>query len=475
LLTPVQTVDRLALQLSDRLEAIVAEVGDQLAGQQPAYLQALVENGDEPVEYARGTCILIIGSITQRDLVKLQAPAIRARARQRAIQGFPLETLLAVLSMQKRVVERELEHLAKATPKAAEALLIAERRLDRTIENLTLNVSLGYLDAVNERSRQQHSELEALMEVARAVNRSLEPSEVAQAGLQATMRGLSLDVGGVWLLAEEAPLALAYTIGLTWEEDRRLRLARGSARLVERAAQAIFPVVAQGPVTGFRSTVGISLRSRGELVGVMVVASRRSRMFSEADLNFLAAAAEHLALALARAEQHRLEARTDYLTGLANRPEFERAMERAVAGAERHGRPLSVLVMDLDRLKTINDTRGHHAGDVAIRTIGEVLRRVVRASDTCARLGGDEFALAMPDTDVKAADEVVRRIREALQAVHLGPDDVELELSIGVAAWEPGLDWPHLFKLADARLYREKARHRRRRAHDEAGAGAPTA
>ncbi len=469
MLTPVQVVDRLAGELSDRLEAIVAQVGDELSGQHPGYLQALAEHGDQPADYARGTCMLMIGSLTQRDLVRSHASVIRARARERADQGFSLETLLAVLSLQKRVVAEALESLASGE-KASEALLLAERRLERAIENLTLNVSLGYLDAVNERSRQQHSELQDLMEVARSVNRSLEPSEVAQSGLQATMRALSLEVGGVWLQAEEGPLALAYTIGLTWEEDRRLRLAKGSARLVERAAHVIFPVVAQGPITGFRSAVAMGLRSRGELVGVMVVASRRPRGFTDADQNFLSAAAEHLALALARAEQHRLEARTDYLTGLANRPEFERAMERAVAGSDRHGRPLTLVVMDLDRLKAINDTRGHHAGDVAIRTVGEVLRRIVRASDTCARLGGDEFALAMPDTDAKAADEVVRRIREALQAVNQEGDELPLELSLGVAAWEPGLDWPNLFKLADRRLYREKARHRRRHPH-EAGAG----
>lgn len=457
----------MAGELAARMEVIVAEIGQALQGDQPRYLQALRQAGDEASEYARGTALLMIGSLTQRDLVRQNAGTIRDRARRRAEQGFELEMLLAALSIQKRVIARHVEQLAEAGERSREAFLIAERRLDRTLENLTLNVSLGYLDAVNERSRQQSSELNALMEVARAVNRSLEAADVAQAGLQACLRTLGLDAGAVWLPGDEAALALAYSMGLTWEEDRALRLAPRSVQLVERAAQSMLPVVARALMPGFRSAAGVSLRSRGELLGVMVVAGRRPHQFSETEQGFLAAAGEHLALALARANQHRLEARTDYLTGLANRPEFERAMERAVAAAERHGRPLTVLVMDLDRLKAINDSRGHHAGDVAIRTVGEVLRRIVRASDTCARLGGDEFALAMPDTEAKAAEEVVRRIRASLEAVTTAGEP-PLELSIGMAAWQAGLDWPHLFGLADARLYREKARHRRRRVRQEA-------
>ena len=81
------------------------------------------------------------------------------------------------------------------------------------------------------------------MEVARAVNRSLEPSEVAQAGLQACLRSLRLDAGALWLPGDEG-LALAYSTGLSWEQDRALRRSRRSERLVERATQAIFPITA---------------------------------------------------------------------------------------------------------------------------------------------------------------------------------------------------------------------------------------
>ncbi len=103
-------------------------------------------------------------------------------------------------------------------------------------------------------------------------------------------------------------------------------------------------------------------------------------------------------------------------------------------------------------------------GDHAIRTIGESLRRAVRASDVCARIGGDEFALLMPETDGSQAEDVVRRIRVALEHANQASGR-PLDLSIGLATWEPGLEPDQLFELADSRLYREKEEHRARRRH----------
>jgi predicted signal transduction protein with EAL and GGDEF domain len=88
----------------------------------------------------------------------------------------------------------------------------------------------------------------------------------------------------------------------------------------------------------------------------MTVATRLPRTFESSDLEFVAAVADQIAVALDRARQHTREARTDYLTGLANRPEFERAIDRAVAAAQRHKRRLTLMMIDLDTLKAINDT-----------------------------------------------------------------------------------------------------------------------
>src|SRR4029077_1584340 len=144
-------------------------------------------------------------------------------------------------------------------------------------------------------------------------------------------------------------------------------------------------------------------------------------------------------------------------------------IDRAVAGAQRHGRRLALMMLDLDGLKDINDTLRHHAGDEAIRLLAEELRRAVRASDTCGRLGGDEFGVAMPEADERDAREVGARVRQSLDELNrLEKVPVPVEFSIGIAAWKPGMDWQAMYQMADKALYVEK---RRRQAGGREGGG----
>ena len=209
------------------------------------------------------------------------------------------------------------------------------------------------------------------------------------------------------------------------------------------------------------NAVRAQLRTSGRTIGMMSVGTQRDRIFGASDLLFMAAVADQIAIALDRARQFSSEARTDHLTGLANRREFERVMEREVALAERHGRQLTVMMIDVDNLKMINDRKGHSAGDAALRLVAQELLRVVRASDLCGRLGGDEFGVTMPETDLHRAAEVARRLRAAIQEMNLGaPSTDSVEVSIGLAAWRPGMDWQAVVKVADTQLYDDK-RHRK--------------
>jgi diguanylate cyclase (GGDEF)-like protein len=193
---------------------------------------------------------------------------------------------------------------------------------------------------------------------------------------------------------------------------------------------------------------------------MMSIGTQRDRIFGASDLLFMAAVADQVAIALDRARQFSSEARTDHLTGLANRRQFERVIEREVALAERHDRRLSVMMIDVDNLKRINDRRGHSAGDAALRLVAQELQRVVRASDVCGRLGGDEFGVTMPETDLDRAREAARRLRAAIQKMNLGsPSTDSVEVSIGLGAWRAGLDWEAVVQLADKELYEDK-RHR---------------
>ncbi|MFO1415395.1 MAG: diguanylate cyclase [Burkholderiales bacterium] len=165
-------------------------------------------------------------------------------------------------------------------------------------------------------------------------------------------------------------------------------------------------------------------------------------------------------------QNRRLEemGRTDGLTGLANRRKLFAVAEAELVRYRRTGRPLALLVIDVDRFKRINDRFGHPAGDEVLCGVADVLRRCSRASDTPARYGGDEFIVVLPETDLHGAEEVAQRIRRQL-------DEMEFErapgfkCTVSVGAAEASLDITDVdewIQHADAALYRAKGAGRDR-------------
>ena len=146
----------------------------------------------------------------------------------------------------------------------------------------------------------------------------------------------------------------------------------------------------------------------------------------------------------------------DDLTQLLNRRGLQAELERAVARAA----PLSLLLLDLDGFKHINDTCGHAHGDAMLRVVAGVLTASVREGDAVARIGGDEFVILLPATELGCAMEIARRIERAVRALDVRP---ALGVSIGAASAvrEAGLDADGLLKAADLAMYRSK--HDRRR------------
>ncbi|HWC49817.1 MAG TPA: GGDEF domain-containing protein [Solirubrobacterales bacterium] len=144
-----------------------------------------------------------------------------------------------------------------------------------------------------------------------------------------------------------------------------------------------------------------------------------------------------------------LSSTTDPLTYLLNRRGFAMASHRAISELARHGRPVTLAVIDLDYLKAFNDQHGHQAGDELLHWVGQTLSSSVRAGDSVARLGGDEFAVLLPDTTPAAADPVITRLSSALaeRAPHC----------LGIAsAPDQGASFDDLYRTADAALYERK-------------------
>jgi len=156
-----------------------------------------------------------------------------------------------------------------------------------------------------------------------------------------------------------------------------------------------------------------------------------------------------------------LDAYTDFLTGLRNRRYLEIILERELFRLWRYGRPLSLILLDLDGFKAVNDTHGHEVGDRVLRTLARCLEDHLRQSDRAVRLGGEEFAVVLPETELPQAIRLAERLRREVALLKVPPVE-SLSASFGVAQAVPADSPLSLLKRADEALYRAKRRGKNR-------------
>jgi diguanylate cyclase (GGDEF)-like protein len=158
-------------------------------------------------------------------------------------------------------------------------------------------------------------------------------------------------------------------------------------------------------------------------------------------------------------EKLRNEASFDQLTDCYNRREFNRLIEHSIANAQRYGRELSIIMIDVDHFKNINDTHGHTVGDKVLREISKKLHSELRKSDYIARYGGEEFVVVLPDTKLMSAVGLAERLRSALENhfIEISKDKaLRVTASFGVAALKKNSDVKTLIREADEMLYESK-------------------
>lgn len=312
----------------------------------------------------------------------------------------------------------------------------------------------------------------------RDANATLEPARVAEVLLARTVE---------WLPAQAWFILASEGVG-----DARVLASRGGWRGAEASARAVAAWVirsagplgsrdlsadrrlTQGGARRLRLAVhgaafALPLVCRGRVFGAAVALDRRSsdkepamsrqllRRFEEA----LAPAAVALdnALRIARAEALSV---TDDLTSLYNSRYLGQVLRRETKRATRNGRPLSLLFIDLDGFKGVNDNHGHLAGSKALVEAADVIRASARETDMIARYGGDEFALLLPDTGSDGATSVGERIRDRIAAHRFLASDglsIRLTASVGVATLpDAATSFEGLVRAADMAMYRVKAR-----------------
>jgi len=151
----------------------------------------------------------------------------------------------------------------------------------------------------------------------------------------------------------------------------------------------------------------------------------------------------------------------DGLTGLFNHRYFQDLMDKEVSRAVRYKRAFSLILFDIDHFKKVNDTYGHPAGDIVLKTLGRELEIIVRKSDVAARYGGEEFVVVLPETDLKGAAILAERLRSLVEFLTIPADGVDLKvtISIGVSCFDPdtsSMSKAEIIEAADKALYRSK-------------------
>jgi diguanylate cyclase (GGDEF)-like protein len=336
----------------------------------------------------------------------------------------------------------------------------ADERVAEVVANLNARMDelglelAGALERAEEEGRRSRifGELAGSIDLDEVLSRTLEAAGALE-GADAALIILPDPQGGKPLVA---------TLGLSVEEaERHAITGPPDGRLARSISMAYtYPELERDRDDAVISSgLAVPLPGESGTLGYLTIFTRTSgHQYSDEDVRLLESLAVHAGPAIENANRFR-EARQladlDALTGLHNRRFFHETLARECARAHRYERRLSLVVFDLDDFKDVNDRIGHLAGDAVLAEAAERVRSVVRTSDIACRVGGDEFAVILPESAIGDADQLYRRIQNAISSRPLGQGG-KLFLSAGVAELRAEDDPASLFQRADDALYRAK-------------------
>lgn len=328
---------------------------------------------------------------------------------------------------------------------------------------------------------QANRELVSLFEIARTLSSTLETDELVALLAHRTRRLLQAATCIVLVRDENDPRTLTARAAVGRHQEVlyncRARVGRGfTGRAASRQRTAVancdisdLEFAREAPSMDLKCCAVAPIVSFGEVLGTINVYGVCPNAFSDDDLRVLSFVAHQAALAIENAssfERVRDTAMRDPLTNLHNGRYLCANMERELSRAGRLGEPLSVVGIDLDNFKSVNDTCGHGVGDKVLKDVADIFRRHLREYDVAVRHGGDEFVVILPETSAAEASRTAKRIQREIDAYarhSLADAPVGLGASVGVASY-PGdaTDAQSLLAQADAAMYRDKRDRRTR-------------
>ena len=223
-------------------------------------------------------------------------------------------------------------------------------------------------------------------------------------------------------------------------------------------------VSSSSPISLSKSTVIKPFSLAGKPLGMIVLLPKNSKKLTKGHEELLSTIANILAMSLKNVQEyHKLKkmAVTDGLTGILNHKGITDSIRKEFQRSKRYKKPLSLIMIDVDNFKSINDSLGHQAGDYVLRELTVCLKRSVRKTDILARYGGDEFAILLPEAGMEKAKVLVKRLLRTIMthAFEWGPAKITVEISYGISTTgelEKGEKEEELIHRADARLYAAK-------------------
>ncbi len=380
---------------------------------------------------------------------------------------YPRKTALAYLIACVAVQALPLLYYAHAARGVAELLIAVPGYV--TI-GMAVSTGKDRLWLLRARAETLAAQQGALRRVATAVADG-QPAERIYEMVARELAALLRCLGAVILRLEDAHSVRVVGVhgapsGSRYETEKTLPVEPGSS--LERALQSGLPVrinqhPSDAPVVafGYRATIIAPIRVGGRVWGLLGVAGAEPFAFDGEDEQVLREFGDLLATAIVSTEERlRLatEALTDSLTGLANQRALHDRLVAELARAARHGRPVSVAMIDIDHFKEVNDLAGHDTGNQMLARVAATLGSFARAEDTLGRVGGDEFAWVLPDTTREQALMAVERARRVIAAAP--GDPYRISISAGICDTDSALEADELIKLADSALYWSKAHGR---------------
>lgn len=345
----------------------------------------------------------------------------------------------------------------------AEQVAAQSRALQNKVDQLNAELNKSIFDIL------------AIYEFTTVLGSTLHLNEIFNMMVDTIMRVVRYDACYLALIDEHGRFDIKVSRAFTPEQVEQFSRARPGEGIIGRVVQSAQPLIVpdlanqtwSGAYRGvsFRSMLSLPLVIQGGAIGVLNLFKKEENAFTQDDLRVLFIVANQCAFAVQNGKLYEEMARlaiTDGLTGLYNHRYFCSCIEEAVARSDRTNRPVSMIMVDADQFKAVNDQYGHQRGDVVLQQISRLIEQSVRESDLVARYGGEEFAVILPDAGPLEALAVARRIHQAVAGHDF--DGLHLTISVGVATYpSPQVrSKDDLISMADDYAYRAKEAGRNR-------------